>query len=344
MADGIPYDPVFIYEGPSSAATIYDRCTVFNTNCTCQTPQSAWRVHSGSCVFTDTNNDGQDDRAPSYVKTGNRRNFDALLNPPKLDVAKSIIDGLLQDPANDGLRFGLMVLNGAYLPSDYTNPTQLATYHNDTTVLKAIVGTDHAALRGIVNAINANAGTPLGNRAIAVGKYLANDGTFGGVDPIAEACQPNFLVILTDGRSQVEGDRAFGNCMPGFNNPFCGSNATGSFSYIESWLGIPYDKDGDGRDPDPSHFNPPAGCTPNASPEADPCEYYNGGSDYLDDIAKKLFDDDLRASLPGLQHVITSTIGFEVSYSLLQRTALHGGERTSAPTPQMSWPTPSPLR
>ena len=82
MADGIPYDSAFVYDGTATPATIYDRRKVFNTNCTCKTTQTAWKVHTGTCVFTDANNDGQDDRAPSYVKSGNRRNFDALPNPP----------------------------------------------------------------------------------------------------------------------------------------------------------------------------------------------------------------------------------------------------------------------
>ncbi len=324
MADGIPYDPGFAYPGPSTTATIYDRCKTFNSNCTCKTTQTAWKVHTGSCVYTDANNDGQDDRAPSYHKIGNRRNFDLQPNPPKLDVAKSVVDGLLQDPANDQVRFGLMVLNGTYLPSDYASSSQTSSYHNDKSILKAAIGTNHSTLVGIVNGLTANAGTPLAPRMIAAARYYKYDGYFTGADPVQYLCQRNYVVLMTDGRPQVDGV-AFGNCGGGFSNPYCGSNASGSFSYIESWLGAPYDKDGDGRDPDPGHFSTPAGCTANASPDEEPCEYHNGGSDYLDDITKVLLDNDLRPSLDGQQALVTYTIGFTVGNSLLQRAAAHGG-------------------
>jgi len=324
MADGIPYDAGFVYTGTATPATIYDRCKTFNTNCTCKTTQTAWKVHTGSCIYTDANNDGQDDRAPSYVKIGNRRNFEALPNPAKLDVAKSVVDGLLQDPANDQVRFGLMILNGNYLPSDYTSASQTSTYHNDKTILKAVIGTDHTALAGTVNGLVANAGTPLAPRMIAAARYYKNDGYFSGADPVQYLCQRNYVVLMTDGRPQVEGV-AFGNCGSGFSNPYCGSNASGSFSYIESWLGAPYDKDGDGRDPDPGHFSTPAGCVSGSSPDAEPCEYHNGGSDYLDDITKVMLDTDLRPDMDGTQAVVTYTIGFTVANGLLQRAAAHGG-------------------
>lgn len=324
MSDGIPYDPGFTYDGSATPATIYDRCKVFNSNCTCKTTQTSWKVTT-SCSFVDANNDGQDDRAPSYKKTGNRRNFDALPNPPKMQVAQSVIDGLLQDPANAQVRFGLMVLNGNYLPSDYTSSSQTSTYHNDKTILKAQIGTDHTTLRGIVDNLTANGGTPLAPRLIAAARYYKNDGYFTSVtDPVQYLCQRNYVVLMTDGRPQVDGV-AFGNCGSGFSNPYCGSNASGSFNYIESWLGTPYDKDGDGRDPDPGHFSTPAGCTSGSSPDEEPCEYHNGGSDYLDDIAKVMLDSDLRPSMDGQQSLITYTIGFTVGNSLLQRTAAHGG-------------------
>ncbi len=324
MADGIPYDPGTTYTGTFTPGTIYDRCKTFNSNCTCKTTQTTWKVHTGSCIFTDANNDGLDDRAPSYVKTGNRENFDLLPNPPKMQVAKSVVDGLLQDPANDQVRFGLMILNASYLPSDYTNTTQINNYFNDKTILKAAIGTDHDALRTIVDGLVANAGTPLAPRLIAAAHYFKHDGYFTGADPVQYVCQRNYVVIMTDGRPQVEGNTAFGSCDSGFSDPLCGANASGKFSYIESWLGVPYDKVGDGKDPDYYHYHVPAGCTA-SSPDEEPCEYQNGGSDYLDDVAKVLLNNDLRTDMDGQQSLTTYTIGFTEANSLLQRTAAQGG-------------------
>ncbi len=323
MADGIPYDAGVVYDGSYTPTTVYDRCRTYNSNCSCRTTQTSWKVAT-QCSWVDANNDGQDDRAPSYKKIGNRRNFDQLPNPPKLDVAKSVVDGLLQDPANAQVRFGLMILNGTYLPTDYTSSSQTSTYHNDKTILKAAIGTDHTTLRGIVDGLTANAGTPLAPRLIAAARYYKHDGYFTGTDPIEYLCQRNYVVLMTDGRPQVDGV-AFGSCGSGFSNPYCGSNASGSFNYIESWLGTPYDKDGDGRDPDPGHFTTPAGCTSGSSPDEEPCEYHNGGSDYLDDVSKVLLDSDLRSDFDGQQALVTYTIGFTVGNGLLQRAAAHGG-------------------
>jgi type IV pilus assembly protein PilY1 len=322
MNSGTSYDPAVVYTGTYDTTTVYTRCQQFNSNCTCRRTQITWIVHTHSCGFVDTTPapDGNDDRAPSYVKIGNRRNFDLLPNPPKLTTAKSVIDGLLQDPANDDVRFGLMVLNGNYIPSDFGNASQVATYHNDTTILKANIGTDHTTLRGIVNGLTANSGTPLAPRTIAAARYFKDDGYFAAPDPIQYLCQRNFLIIMTDGRPQGEGNTAFG----GSTAPLGGANASGEFDYIENWLGEPYDKDGDGLDPDPAHFNPPAGCT-SSSPDEEPCEYQNGGSDYLDDVCKVLIDQDLRPDLDGQQALITYTIGFDVANSLLSSAAAHGG-------------------
>ncbi len=55
--------------------------------------------------------------------------------------------------------------------------------------------------------------------------------------------------------------------------------------------------------------------------------YPNNGSDYLDDVAKYLYDDDLRSDLTGQQNIITYTIGFTEDNDLLERTAVHGHGR-----------------
>ena len=321
MNDGLPYDPATTYSGPSSPTTIYDRCQTFNTNCTCKKTQTTWKVHTSTCGYVDADLDGQDDRAPSYVKIGNRRNYEASGSGSKLSIAKSVIDGLLQDPANNNVRFGLEVLNGSYIPSDFTKASQLTLYHNDTSVLKAVVGTDHSSLRTIVANLTAISGTPLANRTIAAGRYFKHDGYFSGADPIQYSCQRNFLVIMTDGRPQAEGDTALGGSSP---FPLGGANASGEFKYIENWLGTPYDKNGDGREPDVAHFNPPAGCDQD-SPDEEPCEYQNGGSDYLDDVCKVLLENDLRPDMSGEQALVTYTIGFSVANGLLQRCASQGG-------------------
>lgn len=70
------------------------------------------------------------------------------------------------------------------------------------------------------------------------------------------------------------------------------------------------DRDGDGREPGGKHE----------------VHYDSSGSDYLDDVAKYLYETDLRP-LDGQQNIITYTIGFTVSSDLLERTATAGHGR-----------------
>jgi type IV pilus assembly protein PilY1 len=68
------------------------------------------------------------------------------------------------------------------------------------------------------------------------------------------------------------------------------------------------DQNGDGKEPGGAHE----------------VYYASSGSDYLDDVAKYLYDTDLSSSFDGKQNVSTYTIGFTVSSDLLERTAAVG--------------------
>jgi type IV pilus assembly protein PilY1 len=71
------------------------------------------------------------------------------------------------------------------------------------------------------------------------------------------------------------------------------------------------DRNGDGREPKGAHE----------------VHYESDGSDYLDDVAKYLYDTDLSSSLEARQNILTHTIGFAVSSDLLERTAAEGHGR-----------------
>jgi len=80
-------------------------------------------------------------------------------------------------------------------------------------------------------------------------------------------------------------------------------------SILESVIG---DRDGDRREPIGAPNDP---------------NYPDNGSDYLDDVAKYLYDTDLRSDLTGKQNIITYTIGFTEDNDLLERTATYGHGR-----------------
>jgi type IV pilus assembly protein PilY1 len=69
------------------------------------------------------------------------------------------------------------------------------------------------------------------------------------------------------------------------------------------------DRDGDQREPIGAAHDP---------------NYPTNGSDYLDDVARYLYDTDLRTDLDGKQNISTYTIGFTENNDLLERTAAQG--------------------
>jgi type IV pilus assembly protein PilY1 len=69
------------------------------------------------------------------------------------------------------------------------------------------------------------------------------------------------------------------------------------------------DRDGDQREPIGAPNDP---------------NYPDNGSDYLDDVARYLYDTDLRTDLSGKQNVSTYTIGFTENNDLLNRTSTQG--------------------
>ena len=58
--------------------------------------------------------------------------------------------------------------------------------------------------------------------------------------------------------------------------------------------------------------------------DADPGTYEDEGSDYLDDVAKYLYDIDLRGDLQDRQNIVTYTLGFNINHKLLDDTAKNG--------------------
>ncbi len=60
---------------------------------------------------------------------------------------------------------------------------------------------------------------------------------------------------------------------------------------------------------------------------AEPGTYPDEGSDYLDDVAKYLYDSDLRTDLEDKQNIVTYTLGFTVDHQLLEDTARNGRGR-----------------
>jgi type IV pilus assembly protein PilY1 len=313
MGDNEPYDDGTTYDGSYTATSIYQyQCTKYNKHGSCQT--YSWVVYTGT--FTDTDRDGCDDSNPTTIKKGNRMNYDNGTKFVKLAAAKTAINSVI-DSSKNYVRFGIMVLNGQ---QDINATHNYSTYHSDNTVLSATYGgaliqdrTDAqiTTLKSQINNMTANGGTPLANRLIQAVKYFrgifpnpAGGGNYASPIDQTNWCRKNFVIIMTDGQPEAEGNSQ-------------SSSQNGQFTDIESWMDTNAncrDCDGDGADP---------------ATTASGMTFVNGGSHYLDDVAYYLFNTsdslDLSHNVNGNQNLTVFTIGFTINNQLLQHTAGNAG-------------------
>ena len=210
----------------------------------------------------------------------------------RTEVAKEVIEKLITDTNN--VNFGLMRFN------------------NDQggRVLIGCGTADKATLINTVNNLPASDWTPLAETLAEAGLYFAgkkswfNDGNgydsdcynhgngcYQYTSPMQYRCQKNYIILMTDGE-------------PTYDN----SSKLSSGTYINGDTIGDYDHDG-----------------------KDPGSYDSYGSDYLDDVAKYLYDNDLNPSLGTAgesfekQNVVVYTIGFQTEQELLSDTARNGG-------------------
>jgi len=156
-------------------------------------------------------------------------------------------------------------------------------------------GTNKTTLINAVNGLSATTWTPLAETLAEAGLYFAGRPSWFNTGttyttPMQERCQKNYIVLMTDGAPTMD------------NN----SKLT-SGTYINGDVIGDYDNDGN-----------------------DPGSYASYGTDYLDDVAKYLYENDCNPTLGTgtsfeKQNVTTYTIGFRTEQQLLQDTALNGG-------------------
>ncbi len=160
--------------------------------------------------------------------------------------------------------------------------------------IKSLTDTNRAILKQDVDSIVAETWTPLAETLYEAGLYFKGGASYFNsgvqyVSPIQYYCQRNYVVLITDGDSTRDRN-----------------------SILRTAIG---DRDGDGREP---------GGANEVHYLVDGQDML--GTDYLDDVAKYLYERDLSSSFEGQQNVSTYTIGFTVQsqHQLLSRTATHG--------------------
>ncbi|MDD5724080.1 MAG: PilC/PilY family type IV pilus protein [Syntrophales bacterium] len=156
-------------------------------------------------------------------------------------------------------------------------------------------GTDKTTLVTTVNSLTATTWTPLAETLAEAGLYFAGKQSWFNsgttyTSPMQERCQKNYIILMTDGAPTMDNH----------------SKLTSGIYINGDTIG---DYDGDGHDPG---------------------SYESYGTDYLDDVAKYLYENDCNPSLGAgtsfqKQNVSTYTIGFRTEQQLLEDTALNGG-------------------
>lgn len=244
--------------------------------------------------------DDTDDRE-SRRKRGNRLNFET--DPPKncerepfdsctsnaqcpgfgnscvvqnkMAVAQGVITALINDPANANVRFGLMNFNPSgisYSSMNYGSTSAVTTWHvtNQNKFLVPVQDNTPAArasLTSLIANMAADGGTPTVHRLIDAWKYFNGQVTKSGwtTSPVQYTCQRNYILMVTDGVPEVEGDFNTTNQMD------C------VFSRVQSFVGNPGDLNSDGKE---------VKTSPNYIAKTG--EMINCGSDYLDDAMLKI--------------------------------------------------------
>ncbi|MBU4009721.1 MAG: VWA domain-containing protein, partial [Proteobacteria bacterium] len=160
------------------------------------------------------------------------------------------------------------------------------------------IGASKVDLKATIDSFAASGWTPLAETLAEAGLYFAGKSSWFNnnvtyTSPIEKRCQKNYVILMTDGESTYDNNIKL---------------TTGI--YINGNLIGDYDHDG-----------------------KDPGTYDDYGTDYLDDVAKYLYDNDMRLDLGESgesferQNIITFTIGFATAQQLLQDTAANGGGR-----------------
>lgn len=191
------------------------------------------------------------------------------------------------------VRFGLMHFNEGN--AQFTNDTEGGRISDHGDINHSPTAEQ---LKADIDALTAETYTPLAETLAEAGLYFTGQASWFNnrtyTSPIDVRCRPNIIILMTDGESTRDQDpRLY------LKNRYIRGGTIGDY-------------DGDGNEAIP---------------------YSRGGSDYVDDVAAYLHENDLMP-LMGVgdpqyekQHIITHTIGFKHSHRLLQETAKNGGGR-----------------
>jgi type IV pilus assembly protein PilY1 len=225
------------------------------------------------------------------LRTGNYRNYLASIGGSEYLTKLTIAKRVINDFLDtvNGVRLGVMVFNRAVNNDSEGGRLQ--------STIKSLTDANRSQLKTDINNIVAETWTPLAETLYEAGLYFKGGSSYfnAGVvytSPIQFYCQRNYVILITDGDSTRDRNSILSTAIK--------------------------DQDGDGREP---------GGANEVHYIVDGQDML--GTDYLDDVAKFLYETDLSSSYEGQQNIVTYTIGFTVQsqHNLLGRTAEKGRGR-----------------
>ena len=236
------------------------------------------------------------------LATGNYLNFylycDGMVEwQPKTVIAKKVIKDFL-DTVSD-VRIGLMRFGSRKQDGSWDSDEGGSIVYE----IKDLLDTNRSAIKSAVDSLPASGYTPLAEVLYEAGLYFKGGESYFNYSGSIKVQYTSPIQYY---------------CQKNYIILMTDGISTQDRNSILTTVG---DQDGDLREP-PGSANDP-GFTLN-------------GSDYLDDVAKYVYDTDLLPTdpMPGIQNITTFTIGFELDSSdpanaplakdLLQRTATHG--------------------
>ncbi len=317
---GSPYAPATDYSNPYNGATysanavyrynsLSGNWVLFNNNidsiiCPSIKNDLLTKGYAQARLNMSTLNCGSLQDPRPRLRIGNYMNYVARgigdTTRPRIDVAKDVLTDLILNTT--GVRFGMFVFN----------------YDQGGRPIAAC-GADQTALLTSLWDASPNGWTPLAETLAEIGLYFAgkpswyNSGGFpsgsysGGhyVSPMQERCQKNYVIIMTDGEPTQDRDSRL------YATPYINGDLIGDYNNDQT----PCDPTNHRE-----YWDPTQGCS----------AYGSNGSDYLDDVAQYLYENDCNPTMGDgtsfdKQNITTFTIGFQVNHSLLKRTAAGGG-------------------
>jgi type IV pilus assembly protein PilY1 len=228
-------------------------------------------------------------RQTRYLRTGNYRNYLVEIGGSetrvKLDIAKEVVRDFVM--TTYGIRMGAMVFNtseGGKIHHD--GGLDYSTYIRDMGVDDTDPNyANRETLTDALLSISADTWTPLAETLYEAGLYFKGENSYF-----------NSGVTYTSPITRW--------CQKNYVIIITDGESTEDRNPILATIG---DTDGDGHEPG----------------GANELNYANNGSDYLDDVARHLYNTDL-SPLEDQQNIVTYTIGFAVDTQLLRDTADNG--------------------